>query len=376
MIKSNNSFFAPMAVLFAMFFAFTVLTAPKVASAETYEAVSVNTVEDITSDFSSIAYSVTKNLDFSQKTGAFTDTYYYQFTLDSSSYIFLKEYASLWQYNFNGDIKFYISSSQTFLEESVISAWAYGYGDSYGNLYEAGTYYLKVELIFNSGITYLDKATPYYSFSIFAQPVTRTGMTDGSSQSTAISLKSGEYCNGIISKQNTKQYFSFRQNSDGAFKTDIVASVPAGWSCSGMTAKLYNEAGAELQSEWLGGYYGNNITFSVENLAKGNYYIGVIVDNADSVCGCTLTVNASYQNTAKLDAPKLKSYKAGAKKITGTAVNGSKVTVKVGKKSYTATVKKKKFTIKLDSALKKGQTIKVKATKSGYTQSKTVIYKV
>lgn len=375
MNKTNNRFFAPAAVVFAMFLAVTVLTFPKAASAETYEAVSVNTVEDITADFSSVAYSTTKNLDFSQKTGKFTDTYYYQFTLDSPSYIFLKEYASLWKWNFSGNIKFYISSSQAFLEESVIDAWADGCNASYGNLYDAGTYYLKVELVFTDSKDSLDKASPFYSFSIFAQPVTRTGMTDGSSRSNAIQLKSGEYCSGIISKQTTKQYFSFRQSSDGDFKTDIVASVPAGWENSPMTVKLYNEAGAELKNSSLGGYYGNNITFSMDGLAKGSYYIEVVSDTAN-VHGCILNVNASYQHTAKLDAPKLKSYKAGAKKITGTAVKGSKVTVKIGKKSYTATVKKKTFTIQLDSALKKGQTIKVKATKSGYTQSKTVTYKV
>lgn len=374
--KSNH--YVRMALLFAIAFTLTVLAAPKAADAETYEPVSVNTVEDITSDFSGVNYTVSKNLDFSAKTGAFTDVYYYTFTLDSPSYILLKEYASLWQYNFNGDIKYYISSSQAFNEESVISEWCDGRDGSYASLYEAGTYYIKVEVIFQSKESSYFYTAPYYNFSIFAQPAARTGMTDGSSQSNAIALKGGEYIAGLMSKQNTKQYFSLKQSSDGAFKTDVIASVPVGWNIPDMSVKLYTEAGAELQSYSLGGYSDNNITISVDDLSKGSYYILVTTTvPAKSKSGvCSLSVNASYQNTAKLAAPKLKSYKAGAKKITGTAPKGSKVTVKVGSTSYKANAKNGKFTIKLKSALKKGSTIKVKATKSGSKPSKTVTYKI
>lgn len=374
MKKANKNLFTSVALLFTMAVSFMVLATPKTANAETYEPVTVITVADITSD-NGASYSVNKSLDFSTKTGNFTEAYYYQFTLDSPSYILLKEYADIWEIVFGGTIKYYMSSSTTFSDNHVISTDAKGAAGSYASLYEAGTYYIKVEINYTSQIRFL-KTSPYYNFSIFAQPVTKTGMTDGISQSTAIPLSNNEYCNSVISRQNTKQYFSFRQSSDGAFSTDIVASVPVGWGLPALNVALYNEAGAELTSSST--YSNNSITLSVDKLAKGNYYILVsTTDSARDKNGvCTLTVNASYQNIEKLDAPKLKSYKAGAKKITGTAVKGSKVIVKVGKKSYKATAPKGKFTIKLKSALKKGTTIKVKATKPGFRASKTVTYKI
>lgn len=378
MKNMKSKHYIRMALLFAIAFTLTVLATPKAADAETYEPVSVNKVEDITSDFSGVGYTISKNLDFSAKTGAFTDVYYYTFTLDSPSYILLKEYASLWQYNFNGDIKYYISSSQVFNEEAVLSEWCDGRDGSYSSLYEAGTYYIKVEIIFESKESRYFNTSPYYNFSIFAQAVERTGLTDGNSQSSAIAVKSGTVIKGIISKQNPKQYFTVKQSATGAFKTEIVASVPVGWNVPSLTATLYTETGAEVSNYYLGGYSTNNVTISIDSLTKGNYYILLSTSTAadDKKGTCTISVNASYQNSTKLAAPKLKSYKVGAKKITGTAPKGSKVTVKVGSTSYKANAKKGKFTIKLKSALKKGTTIKVKATKSGSKPSKTVTYKI
>lgn len=360
-----------------LFYTLMVFAVPRIVNAQTFEPVAVNKVEDITSDFSGIGYSVKKNLDFSAKTGEFTDTFYYQFTLDTPAYILLKEYADLWEYNFNGDIKFYLSNSTVFADNPVIDEFADGRDDSYASLYEAGTYYIKVELIFESGNEDYLKNAPYYNFSVFAQPVARSGMTDGNSQASAIALPNGKPVSGVISKQNRKQYFSFTQGSSGNFTTDVVASVPVGWELPELSVKLYNNAGAEVTSAYIN-QIANSAVLSVKNLAKGNYYIMVSTTEKliDKKGVCTVSVNASCKTVKKLAAPKLKSYKAGAKKITGTAVKGAKVTVKVGKKSYTVTAKKGKFTIKLKNKLKKGTSIKVKATKSGYTASKTVTYKV
>jgi len=81
--------------------------------------------------------------------------------------------------------------------------------------------------------------------------------------------------------------------------------------------------------------------------------------------------------TKKLAKPTLTSYKAGKNVIKGKAVKKSKVTVKVGKKSYSVTATKKgTFKIKLSQKLKKGQVIKVSATKKNFKKSKTAKYTV
>lgn len=372
--KSNMKHFTAIVLLLSMIFSFHVPFTMTKVKAENYEPVSVNIVEDITLN-NNAANVVTKNLDFSAKTNNFTESYYYQFTLDSLSYIHIREYADIWDIHSGGTIEYYISSSPTFTEQWVISKDGNGTEGNYFNLYEAGTYYVKVEISYTSQIRFL-KASPYYNFSVSVQPIARTGMTNGASQSTAIALPKSSYTTGVISQQNTKQYFSFTQKSEGVFSTDIVSTAPSGWTLPDLTVSLCNEAGGVITNTTL--HSSNMGTLSVKNLAKGIYYILVTSkDGSSNQRGvCLVTANASYQTMAKLAAPKLKTYKAGTKKITGTAVKGAKVTVKVGKKSYTATAKNGKFTIKTKSALKKGNTIKVKATKSGYQASKTVSYKV
>ena len=100
---------------------------------------------------------------------------------------------------------------------------------------------------------------------------------------------------------------------------------------------------------------------------------------ATSVPTTSPTNNNSITTTTQktLSAPKLTSYKRGKKVVKGKALKKATVTVTIGSKKYTAKASKKGiFKIKLSSKLKKGRTIKIYATKSGYTQSKTKTYKV
>lgn len=89
------------------------------------------------------------------------------------------------------------------------------------------------------------------------------------------------------------------------------------------------------------------------------------------------TTTAPSGEVKSLSSPKLTTYKAGSKTIKGTAPKKSTVTVKIGKVKYTATASKKgSFKVKLKTKLKKGKSIKVYASKSGYNNSKTKSYKV
>lgn len=78
-----------------------------------------------------------------------------------------------------------------------------------------------------------------------------------------------------------------------------------------------------------------------------------------------------------LAKPSLTSYKAGKKIIKGKAVKKSTVTLTVSGKTYTAKVSGKgTFRIKLSAKLKKGQKIKLYASKTNYNNSKTRKYTV
>ena len=86
---------------------------------------------------------------------------------------------------------------------------------------------------------------------------------------------------------------------------------------------------------------------------------------------------AQNNTTRKIRPLKLTSYKRRSKTIKGRSLKGSTIHATVGSKAYTCKVSKKgTFKIKLTRKLKKGTTIKIYATKSGCTQSKTKSYVV
>lgn len=85
----------------------------------------------------------------------------------------------------------------------------------------------------------------------------------------------------------------------------------------------------------------------------------------------------SQTSARKINTLKLTSYKRKAKTIKGKSLKGAKVHVTIGSKSYTGKVSKNgTFKIKLSKKLKKGNTIKVYATKAGFSMSKTKSYTV
>ncbi len=90
--------------------------------------------------------------------------------------------------------------------------------------------------------------------------------------------------------------------------------------------------------------------------------------------------NADNQISGKkktLSRPSLKSYKSGSSVVRGKAVKKASITLTTGKKTYTAKASKKgTFKIKLSKKLKKGQVIKLYASKPNYQNSKTKKYTV
>lgn len=85
----------------------------------------------------------------------------------------------------------------------------------------------------------------------------------------------------------------------------------------------------------------------------------------------------SQSAARKIKTLKLTSYKRKSKYISGKSLKGARIHVTIGSKSYSGQVSKKgSFKIKLAKKLKKGNIIKIYATKAGYSQSKTKSYTV
>lgn len=114
----------------------------------------------------------------------------------------------------------------------------------------------------------------------------------------------------------------------------------------------------------------NNTSANSSISANNNNGINNI-NNQNSSTGTSVTKKKT------LSKPSLTSYKAGKKIINGKAIKKSTVTLTVSGKTYRAKVSGKgTFRIKLKSKLKKGQVIKLYASKSNYNSSKTRKYTV
>lgn len=88
------------------------------------------------------------------------------------------------------------------------------------------------------------------------------------------------------------------------------------------------------------------------------------------------SVNEEDERTGSLQTPRIISYKADKKLLTGKAEVKCRVVLKVNKKKYTAAAGiERKFKIKLKKKLKNGDCLKLKGKKNG-TASRTVTYKV
>jgi hypothetical protein len=92
----------------------------------------------------------------------------------------------------------------------------------------------------------------------------------------------------------------------------------------------------------------------------------------------TNTSKTSSSTTAKKKLAKVSGVKVNFKKktISGKGTTGAKVYVKYKGKTYTKTVKKGKWSVKVKGKLKKGKGVSVYQSKKGYTKSATVKYKL
>lgn len=108
---------------------------------------------------------------------------------------------------------------------------------------------------------------------------------------------------------------------------------------------------------------------------NGTYTARIAGDGDNYFAMCTFEVDGLKDSG--IAKPKVTSYQKGSSSVSGTALAGAKVVVKVSGKSYTATVNSDgKWEVSLKTSLKKGQKITVYVKASSGTKSKTTSVRV
>lgn len=311
--------------------------------------------------------------------------YTYQFTLDKASYVNICAVAKVFAYNFYGDYELYLSTSKDQFTKKIADEFADGTKQTnYIMSLEPGTYYLQLALV-PDGYAFMDGAYTYVN--VIAQPLTaRTGNVLGSSMENAIPVTKNVPANGAItgmdknrsvvmeSNSVQQQYFKIDLPNASKLSLSLVASRCFGittFSNYSLTMHLLDTSGRDLKAFDNGYGYHNSITATTDVLPKGTYYVKVSYPGH-----CEMTLTADYTGSANKAIKTLKvTAKKNKKKITVTSVKNASVKIKIGKKTYKGKTNKKGTAVIKTAKLKKGTTVKVTVSKSGY-QSKTKKVKI
>lgn len=353
------------AVTMTVGMAFTTFAATNEKNAE-YTKVNVAQVEDITDLLNvsdSGAVNKLENID-----GEGLYSYYYTFKLSKASYVDIKSYAKLVNYNFQADMMLYLGTDKTFAASPVIESWMDGDGKEYKTMLEAGTYYIKICCDIHKDAGFTNEKT--VNFAIYTQPINRSG-AKGTTMKTAMTLKKSAV--GCITRTSKNQWFKLNvpQKSDVTLKT--VISCPTQWDYASGYVCAYDKDGAMISSrpEMQSGS-NNSMTLTLTGV-KGPVYVCVSAKNGVFNISQTAVVKDKY----KPDAPSVSPCKKGARVVSGKGEANTSVIVKCGGKTYKGKVDKKgKFKVTV-AALKSRSKVRVslKDAAGNTSVAKTVIVK-
>lgn len=221
-----------------------------------------------------------------------------------------------------------------------------------------GTYYIAVQ-----------GDIPKYQLSISYVNTKTLWNYYGSSFSNAKQLSMGDKFSGFLRGgyyDKGGQYYKVKLNE----KTLLSLKFIYTWPYGDITVTFFNSSYNQI-----GQYEVNSQASSKmieKTLKKGTYYITTYYGyNTND------GVDYGFSINKKCVAPKLKSYKKGIRKLSGTTTPNAKVTVKVNRKSYTVKANNRgSFKVSLRSKLKKRDKIILTASKSKYLKSSKKAYKV
>ncbi len=236
--------------------------------------------------------------------------------------------------------------------------------------------------------------------TIEAEYVSRTGNVLGVS-TNMIPLTNNKSSYGLLSDLYSEQYFAVNLAKKSIVSFNMsLADTPSCFAPE-VTYDLFSVKGVSYTSQLkkqpclnhagndenklgttgaINWEYPSSGTTGSVTLPAGKYYLKISKNDSFGHNAGKIKITPHIKGVAKakkLKAPKLKKYKRGSKKVSGTAPKKSTVTVKIGKRKYTKKATAKgKFSIRLKTKLKKKTRIKIYATKKGYKKSRTVTYKV
>lgn len=381
-------------LLLGLCFLFFVL-APPVAKAEEHEfkEMKVNVVDDVNQELltEQVSIDVATELKEIEKVG-FSKSFYYTFTLEQPSYISLREFMNIIQRKERTRARVYVTQQKesidsvqplfsNFVSQSDYNLSAGQRSVSYNSIFDAGTYYVKLDIAnayyYNSDIL----PAPYFFFSVAAQPITNAAYTRGTNKQTAIQAEVGAKTGGVISSQVRTQYFAFEIKKDAKVTICLAKqTLPAGWN----DLEQINVEILDSSDTLLGKHDRSGEAFEVD-VKRGINYIKVSTSQAAGnksgvqEYNIELTVKEKQpepeENNKPLTVPKLLKFVKGTKLIRGKATEGAMVYITVAGKKYTVKATDGGFKLKLKSKLKKGTVIRVYA-KSGTEKTKSKTYKV
>ena len=307
----------------------------------------------------------------------------WRFKLDTPSFVRITTNADVYKYNFNGDMSMYLGVDET-CPSKFISGWANGDDKSFDTLLEAGTYYIRQDVVQKSNDEKYIKANPSLLVLIEAQSIPqRTGNAKGTSKETAIRVKNGTTSYGIISGRTSMGTFPVNSVGQQCFRIDVRNKTTLNYtavfqrydtlqSMHTKTLKVQNNLGVDLVN--TSNYSRNSITGTVDLPCAGTYYIIASSERFASV-GMTLSWSDKKVNTSDLKKLTLKvnKIKKGVRKVTGKATKGSSVKIKILTRAFKGKVSTNgKFSIKT-KALKKGTRVVVTVSKKGYKTKKVTV---
>lgn len=288
--------------------------------AQDFNKIEVNVVDEVL-NASSGEKVVLENIPMREEGDFGVDSFYYTFILDQPAYVKIEEYADIFNYNFCGKVSVSLSTNKIFKDAQIKNKFADGAESTYNTILETGTYYIKVDVEYESKALSKSsyKTNPTNTLTIYAEPLEGRKSDAGESKKKAIKMISGKTSLSQISEFSRAKYFSIEVNhtSDIIFQCNSVTKE--GWdekyitSNNGILWSVYNSKGEKLDYCQTNAYStfdnqtkNNYVNFHMKSLKPGKYY--VVAANEEK------PQNGEYLFEAKctpiiLYAPKISSIK-------------------------------------------------------------------
>lgn len=348
------------------------VTELQVALEDVYSGMAAQKFEDTTNDVVEFLRDRTGSFDLK-----------YKFTLNKASYVTVEGICNMFTYNFAGDWKLYLSTSEGSLDCQLGSNSARDSESINAQVaLESGTYWLTLRITKKEESSSYITDGSYVSIGVSAQEmVDRTGGFKGSTDLDAIPLVNGEASWGCITGVTKigvmpnavqQQVFKFDLTRKSVVNLKKVVSRPLDFSSILSDTKNFLMVKAEDGSTLLNTTdHKENVTEGSVELEAGTYYVVVGYPRF-----CEVSVTASWaEQAASVKKIKKLTVKAKAKKryVTGKTQGLAKVSIEIGGKVYSKKSNNKgEYKVRVPK-LKSGTVLQVTASKKGYKSKAKIV---